>query len=410
MTFLYYSGNKVSYSELENELMQENYGRKIIYEQSVYRIFFWIIHSMYNEYPIVLLDGSLSEDDCLELGCNVSEDNKFPVSSRFSCYNEFYRNLINKQISWSLTLFTSGTTGRPKSVTHSIETLSRTTRMGAKYSEDSWAFAYNPTHIAGIQVFLQAFFNFNPIYYLFDQEIERFTEVVNKFKVTRVSATPTYYKNVIIADQSPCESIISATSGGEKLSEILMDQLKMKFPKAKIHNIYATTEFGSLFQATGDLFEIPEQLQSLIRINAKKELLVHRSFLGQSSLFVLEDGWYNTGDIVQIIDANHIKFVSRTSSFINVGGYKVNPIEVENKLEQLYFVKDSRVYGIPNSVTQNIIAADIVLVEDVKNSEKELGSAIKKELRKTLPIYAIPRFFNFVDNIQYTRTGKKIRK
>ncbi len=410
MTFLYYKGDEYSYDQLKDELIQEHYGHKIIYERSVYRIFFWIIHSMYYEYPIILLDGSLSENDCLELGCDISADHAFPVSSRFSCYDEFHRNLINKQLLWSLTLFTSGTTGRPKSVTHSIETLSRTTRVGPRYTGDLWAFAYNPTHIAGIQVFLQALFNSNQIFYLFDNEMDKFTEIVNEFKLTRVSATPTYYKNVIMTDPSPCKSIISVTSGGEKFSEVLVDQLKIKFPKAKIHNIYASTEFGSLFQGNGDSFEIPEQMKGLIRINSKNELLVHKTFLGESNSFGLDDGWYNTGDIVQMIDTSHIRFVSRSSTFINVGGYKVNPIEVEAKLESFPFVQDSRVFGIHNSITQNIVAADIVLASDINISQKEVSRMIKMELEGKLPDYAIPRFFNFVDKIQYTRTGKKIRK
>lgn len=365
---------------------------------------------MYYEYPIVLLDYTLSKNDCIALGYNISENNEFYVKSRFASYDEFLKSLISKNISWELTLFTSGTTGRPKVVIHTLDTLTRTTRSGERYRNDSWAFAYNPTHIAGIQVFLQALFNYNSIYYLFGDQMSLFTKVVNEFKINRVSATPTYYRNIMISDPSPCESIASVTCGGEQLSAQLVDQLRIKFPNARIHNIYAATEFGSLFQSDGDIFEIPDRIKDQIKINCDGNLLIHRSLLGQSKTFMLINDWYNTGDVVKKIDQSHFIFVSRASSFINVGGYKVNPIEVEEKLEQIQFVRDSRVYSIANSITQNLVAADIVLRDDVTTSQEELIRTIHEDLKQKLPKYAIPRIIKFVDKIENTRTGKKIRK
>lgn len=410
MIFLYYDGNTISYSELERDIKKEKYGHRIIYEKNIYDILFRIIHSMYYEYPIVLLDYTLSKNDCIALGYNISENNEFYVKSRFASYDEFLKSLISKNISWELTLFTSGTTGRPKVVIHTLDTLTRTTRSGERYRNDSWAFAYNPTHIAGIQVFLQALFNYNSIYYLFGDQMSLFTKVVNEFKINRVSATPTYYRNIMISDPSPCESIASVTCGGEQLSAQLVDQLRIKFPNARIHNIYAATEFGSLFQSDGDIFEIPDRIKDQIKINCDGNLLIHRSLLGQSKTFMLINDWYNTGDVVKKIDQSHFIFVSRASSFINVGGYKVNPIEVEEKLEQIQFVRDSRVYSIANSITQNLVAADIVLRDDVTTSQEELIRTIHEDLKQKLPKYAIPRIIKFVDKIENTRTGKKIRK
>ena len=52
-----------------------------------------------------------------------------------------------------ITIFTSGTTGQPKKVVHSIATLTRSVRLGDRYKGQIWAYAYNPTHMAGLQVF-----------------------------------------------------------------------------------------------------------------------------------------------------------------------------------------------------------------------------------------------------------------
>jgi len=55
--------------------------------------------------------------------------------------------------SWKIGLYTSGTTGRPKKVYHTFASLTRNVKTGDKYADNVWAFAYNPTHVAGVQVF-----------------------------------------------------------------------------------------------------------------------------------------------------------------------------------------------------------------------------------------------------------------
>ena len=67
-----------------------------------------------------------------------------------------------------LIMFTSGTTGVPKSIEHSMESLTRNIKIDTKFLNNVWGFAYNPTHMAGIQVFFQAFFNKNTIVKIFE--------------------------------------------------------------------------------------------------------------------------------------------------------------------------------------------------------------------------------------------------
>ena len=67
-----------------------------------------------------------------------------------------------------ITIFTSGTTGQPKKVIHSVMTLTRTVRIAERYKDKIWAFAYNPTHMAGLQVFFQALSNCNTLINVFN--------------------------------------------------------------------------------------------------------------------------------------------------------------------------------------------------------------------------------------------------
>lgn len=85
---------------------------------------------------------------------------------------------------------------------------------------------------------------------------------------------------------------------------------------------------------------------------------------------------------------------------VNVGGYKVNPYEVEQALEQHPLIKQAYIYGKANPVLGNILMADIVAVEPV--SEREL----REFLSPLLQPFKIPRIINFVDSISLTRSGK----
>ena len=137
------------------------------------------------------------------------------------------------------------------------------------------------------------------------------------------------------------------------------------------------------------------------------ELLIHKSLLGISDDIILEGEWYHTGDVVERLDENTFRFISRKTEMINVGGYKVNPHEVEKAIREIEGVLDVRVFGRSNRVTGNIVMAEIV----AKNAEVKpyIESEISK-LNKHFQSWKVPRIVNFVDLIEQTRTGKKVRK
>ena len=66
--------------------------------------------------------------------------------------------------------------------------------------------------------------------------------------------------------------------------------------------------------------------------------------------------------MVDVLSENPLKFrfKNRKNDSINVGGYKVNPVEVEDALLDLDSVIFARVYSKPNSVVGNIICCDII--------------------------------------------------
>ena len=96
---------------------------------------------------------------------------------------------------------------------------------------------------------------------------------------------------------------------------------------------------------------------NLIRIE-NGELIIHWSLIGKSDL--AEQEWYNTGDLVEVLSTDPIefRFQSRKNEMINVGGYKVNPTEVEETILNLKGIKTARVYSKSNSVLGEILCAE----------------------------------------------------
>ncbi len=366
------------------------------------QVYLQLIQSLIYDAPVVLLDidYSMSEIHNYAVPDGLLYEKITKKISYPDSYQTFVKSLFQLK-DWSMTLFTSGTTGKPKSVVHKIDTLIRGVRVTQENLFNIWGWAYNPTHMAGIQVFFQAILNGNPLVLLWGLSRESILDAISKYHITHLSATPTYYRMLLPID-SAMMSLKYITFGGERIDNNLLEEYKSKLTNTKFRNIYATTEVGSLFISEGIYFKIPEKYKNFIRIT-DKQLFIHASLLGYSESLQTMNNWYNTGDIVEPSpdDPSLFQFVYRKSDIINVGGYNVNPYEVEDVLNSYPGVEHSKVYGKKSSVTGNLVAADVV-VSDLRITEKELRAFLKEKLQD----FKIPRFIQFVKHIDLTRTGK----
>lgn len=366
-------------------------------------VFRSLLTSLILDRELTLLDADFSAAELQTLLVDstiVKQRNKLPNP----CANLSLDDLIEKieaVQNWRLNLFTSGTTGTPKKVAHSFQSISRAVRTGDKFANNCWGFAYNPTHIAGVQVFLQAFLNRNSLINVFGLSRPQILDAIENYQVSHLSATPTYYR-LLLPFEKPYDSVIRVTSGGEKLDNQLLVRLKSLFPNARFLNVYASTEAGTIFAAEGDIFTLKEHYADLVRIE-DNEILLHQALLGESKALVLQNGWYHTNDIVQVLSQEPLrfKFVHRKNEMINVGGYKVNPNEVEEVIRTHPKVSDVRVYGIHNSVTGSMLECDIVCLDSALTVRD-----LREFMQPHLQGYKIPRLINFVNSLDLTSTGK----
>ena len=395
-----------SYEDLVFDINKKKSISKYVYCSNPYDVLVEIIARLLYGVQIELIDGDLSIEEINRLGI-LEKDllNQYEIEKKnFNNVAEIF-DVIQKSESWRLAIYTSGTTGRPKKVEHNFKSITRTVRMGERYKDNVWAFAYNVSHFAGLQVFFQAFLNHNTIVYLFESSRDGFESYINKYTCTHISATPTFYRTIIPCIKKALPSIRSITLGGEKFDSTLVGKLDEVFPNAKIHNIYASTEAGSLFAGVGDVFEIPDELQDFIKINDTSELLLHKTIV---SNITIQGDWYNTQDIVEIVEPKKIRFVSRSSDMINVGGYKVNPLEVEEEIKKVDGIVDVVIKSRENRILGNLLVAEIVKSDEI--DENELKKNIISKLNTRLQKWKIPRMLNFVKKIEKTRSGKKVRK
>lgn len=401
------TGLRVDYETLIVDLNQTNSFYKYCQESDYYCIFKNLLVSLIIDEPIYLLDPDASTDD-LSLITGEKEEirnSSIDVSIKRIPDIVSLRNYIQKAQKWRLYLCTSGTTGNPKMISHDYKTITRIVKTSAKHADSVWGFAYNPTHIAGVQVFFQAILNFNTIVRLFGLQKELIIKSIIEEKITHISATPTFYR-LLLPINEKINHVKRITSGGEKLDLQTTSKLKEIFTEATFRNVYASTEAGSIFTSENEYFTIDSETIKLVKI-LDDELFLRSELIGKTNISLLNDDWYATGDLVEIISNDPIifRFISRRNEIINVGGYNVNPHEVEEAIRSIKNIDKVIVYSRKNSVTDNIVCADIVC-KDIDLTVPIINSL----LRAKLPEYKIPRMINFVDNISLTRTGKQARK
>ncbi len=400
-TFLIDRGKIYSYADLiYNVKNQVDYSPAYRY-RSLFDFYVNLLTGLISNTPIILIDSDISESEIVNLGVEeIGKRIKIDPVSVVS-FNNFLDRINNS--SSKITIFTSGTTGLPKKVEHTVSSLIRTVSRKTPHKSDIWGFAYNPTHMAGLQVFFQAFENGNTIVNMFGKNRSDVLAAIEQYQITHISATPTFYRLLKPVERS-FTSVKRVTFGGERSNSKLYESIIQLFPNAKITNVYASTEAGSLLASNGEGFEIPHNLKEKFKI-LNNELLIHKSLLGFSDSFSYDKEFYQTGDIIEWIDElkGIFRFKNRKNELINVGGYKVNPNEVEDCIRSISGIKDAKVYGKPNSILGNILCVDIVCDDSKQNIDK---TYIFENLRHELQDYKIPRRINFKESIDLTRSGK----
>jgi len=363
----------------------------------------------------------------LEVNVNLFQDSLekssiFNVSSWFQRKSTVMNELVEfKEQHESIWLIpTSGTTGKPKLIAHTLRSLTRSINYDFKNGEDyCWAMIYDICRFAGLQVFLQSLIVGSGLVFI-DKSWSISNIVTNLIagECNVISATPTMFRKLMFSTSFSHMNIIQLTLGGEIVDQKILSSLSELFPNARIVHIYALTEFGVGFSISDGLAGFPIEYNEAkingvdIKISTNSTLLVRANFsckkiqenINTDKNYTHE--FMDTGDLVKLIGRRYF-FLGRENGTINVGGNKVQPEEIEQIILELPQIKMVSVSGKYSSITGEIVVAFIVLAHGVDEvSQKRI---IHKHCRERLCDFKIPAVIKIVDKLEINKSGKLIR-
>ncbi|MBV9356657.1 MAG: AMP-binding protein [Chloroflexi bacterium] len=112
---------------------------------------------------------------------------------------------------------------------------------------------------------------------------------------------------------------------------------------------------------------------------------------------------FATGDVGRMDEAGRLYITGRRRPFIDTGGYKVDPAEVEEVLAGHPKVAEAVVVGVQVAGTTELVKAAVVCREDCSRDE------ILSFCRLQLADYKLPAIVEFVDSIPRSPLGKILR-
>jgi acyl-CoA synthetase (AMP-forming)/AMP-acid ligase II len=314
---------------------------------------------------------------------------------------------------------TSGTTGTPKLVSHTLATLSRSARQDkVRGAEFRWGLLYDVTRFAGIQVFLQAVCGGSGLIFP-DPHLDLGDQLtfLACHGCTALSATPTLWRKMLMFPGAPGLSLRNISMGGEIADRRVLEAAAVTWPNAKVRHIYASTEAGVGFSISDGLPGFPVDFLTTsppgveMRVDENNMLWLRPAVRGQD--YIQEElriesggGWIETGDIVKQ-EGDRFLFCGRENGAINVGGNKVYPQEVEDVILEVPGVAAAVVSGRPNPIMGQLVEAQIVAAPGGDTSA--LRTAILTACREKLPRWQVPATFKFVASISTTAAGKAAR-
>jgi acyl-coenzyme A synthetase/AMP-(fatty) acid ligase len=323
-------------------------------------------------------------------------------------------------------LFTSGTSGTPKMVSHSLASLAGAIQPGSPLAGPRvWSTFYDIRRYGGLQIFLRALMGGGSLALSSAEESTvAFLARAGSHAVTHMTGTPSHWRRALMSGAASRLTPQYVRLSGEIADQAILDSLRAQYPQATIAHAFASTEAGVGFEVDDGLAGIPESYfgrathgvelkveDGSLRIRSPRTA---RHYLGpERAALVDAAGFVDTGDILELRDGRY-HFNGRRGGIINVGGLKVHPEEVEAVINRHPRVQMSLVKSRKNPVTGAIVVAEIVLKPAPATTEPALeDTAVKTQIlencHRALAAHKVPAAIRIVPSLEVTPSGKVAR-
>lgn len=325
--------------------------------------------------------------------------------------------------------FSSGTTSASKGVVISHESIYDRTNAANQglniMSDDNivWVLSMNYHFVVTIILFLRK----AATIILCEQDFPFvMLDAFNKFKCTFMYAAPFHYRmmmNSVDIKKENLRHLRMAISTAVGFSEKEIAQFHDLFG-IEIGEAFGIIEIGLPFvnmnkegRARGSVGKILSDYQIQIRDQDKDGIgVICLKGKGMFDAYyspwkireqVLEDGWFNTGDLGYLDAQGFLYIRGREKNVINFAGMKIFPEEVEEVLNSYSNIQESFVYGVAHAMYGQLPKADIILIEP--EEERCLIQKLRKFCYDKLSSYKTPKEIRIVSEIKKTQSGKILR-
>ncbi|MBW7471719.1 AMP-binding protein [Marinobacter sp. F4218] len=331
-------------------------------------------------------------------------------------------------------LYTSGTTGEPKGVMHTSNTLFSNVRPYADRlhlgSDDKVLMASPLAHQTGFMygimmpiylgttAILQDIWDAEYVCKVIAAEQPAFTMAATPFLADLVKAAPRH--------EGELDSLRIFVSAGAPIPSAVVEQAG-KVLKAKIVSAWGMTENGAVTmtcpedrperasQSDGKALpwmevKITDFQGNGLPAGEEGNLLVRCAslfvgYLKRPELYgVDEDGWFSTGDLARMDQDGYIRITGRTKDVVIRGGENIPVVEVENLLYKFPGLVDVALVGCPDDRLGERVCAYVTLDDNATGVtlDEVNGYLLEQKLSRNY----LPEFLEVIDAMPRTASGK----
>ncbi|MFV0276136.1 MAG: AMP-binding protein [Parahaliea sp.] len=119
-----------------------------------------------------------------------------------------------------------------------------------------------------------------------------------------------------------------------------------------------------------------------------------------------EQGWFDTGDLVRVLESGHLRFSDRAKDMLKVGGENVAASEIEVVVARVNGVLEAAVVGKPDPLRSEL---PVVFVR-AQNPCEDLTARILQRCRDELPDFKVPIEVHYLDDFPRSELNKIAKK